>query len=188
MLVRSPERLLYVNPAFARIWGVAEDVFFSGIRVGESYVVPEDFDRVHNAFNDWLAGNQTSYNVEYRIRRPDGQIRWVHDHGAKIHNLQGEVHRVSGIVRDVTDQKRAEAILRESEERYRLLAENSSDLIMRIGSEGVLYASPASKLLLGLETDESRDPRICEKLVHPAYSSRRFACRGFFSENSKTSA
>lgn len=182
----NPERLLYVNPAFARIWGVAEDVFFSGIRVGESYVVPEDFERVHNAFNDWLAGSQTSYNVEYRIRRPDGQIRWVHDHGAKIHNLQGEVHRVSGIVRDVTDQKRAEAILRESEERYRLLAENSSDLIMRIGSEGVLYASPASKLLLGLETHEIRDPRLFEKLVHPDDASRLYAVRDAFMENSNT--
>jgi two-component system sensor kinase FixL len=182
----NPEQLLYVNPAFARIWGVAEDVFYSGVRVGESYIVPEDFDRVHQAFNDWLSGKLTSYNVEYRIRRPDGQIRWVHDHGAKIHNLKGEVHRVSGIVRDVTDQKRAEAILRESEERYRLLAENSSDLIMRISGEGVLYASPASKLLLGLEPHEVRDGRLFEKLVHPDDVQRLFAVRDVFMETGKT--
>lgn len=182
----NPERLLYVNPAFARIWGVAEDVFYSGVRVGESYIVPEDFDRVHQAFNDWLSGKTTSYNVEYRIRRPDGQIRWVHDHGAKIHNLKGEVHRVSGIVRDVTEQKRAEAILRESEERYRLLAENSSDLIMRISGVGVLYASPASRLLLGLEPHEVRDARLFEKLVHPDDVQRLFAVRDVFMETGKT--
>lgn len=182
----NPEQLLYVNPAFARIWGVAEDVFYSGVRVGESYIVPEDFDRVHQAFNDWLSGKLTSYNVEYRIRRPDSQIRWVHDHGAKIHNLKGEVHRVSGIVRDVTEQKRAEAILRESEERYRLLAENSSDLIMRISGDGVLYASPASKLLLGLEPHEVRDGRLFEKLVHPDDVQRLVAVREVFMETGKT--
>jgi two-component system sensor kinase FixL len=182
----NPEQLLYVNPAFSRIWGVAEDVFFSGVRVGESYIVAEDYQRVHNAFNDWLAGAKTSYNVEYRIRRPDGQTRWVHDHGAKIHNPKGEVHRVSGIVRDVTDQKRAEAILRESEERYRLLAENSSDLIMRIGSEGVVYASPASKLLLGLDPHEIKDGRLFEKLVHPDDAQRLLAVRDVFMQTGKT--
>ncbi len=182
----NPEKLLYVNPAFSRIWGVSEDVFFSGVRVGESYIVAEDFERVHNAFNNWLAGKQSSYDLEYRIRRPDGQIRWVHDHGAKIHNLKGQVHRVSGIVRDVTDQKRAEAILRESEERYRLLAENSSDLIMRIGEAGVVYASPASRLLLGLEPHEIKDGHIFEKLVHPDDMQRLLGVRDVFIETSKT--
>lgn len=182
----NPERLLYVNPAFARIWGLPEEDFYTGLRVGESLIVPDDFERVHNAFDEWVAGRSKSYNVEYRIRRPDGQLRWVHDHGAKIFNAKGEVYRVSGIVRDVTEQKRAEVILRESEERYRLLAENSSDLIMRIDREGkCLYASPASRLLLGLAPQDIKTGYIFGELVHPDDAPRLMAMRAAFRETGK---
>lgn len=185
----NPERLLYVNPAFARIWGVPEEQFFSGVRVGESFIVAEDYTRVHTEFEDWLAGKRPTYNVEYRIRRPDGQLRWIHDHGAKIFNASGEVNRISGIVRDVTDQKRAEVILRESEERYRLLAENSSDLILRLDAEGnCLYASPASRLLLGLDPREIKSGRIFEELVHPDDAARLSALREALVERGKTAS
>lgn len=182
----NPERLLYVNPAFARIWGLPEEEFYSGLRVGESFIVKEDFARVHTAFDEWLAGKRKSYNVEYRIVRPDGQLRWVHDHGAKIFDARGVLVRVSGIVRDVTDQKRAEVILRESEERYRLLAENSSDLIMRVDNEAnCVYASPASRLLLGLDPQDIKTGYIFSELVHPDDASRLFAVREAFRETGK---
>jgi PAS domain S-box-containing protein len=183
----NPERLLYVNPAFARIWGLPQDAFFSAPRVGESRIVPEDRGRIREHFNDWLADLRTSYNVEYRIQRPDGQQRWVHDHGAKIFDSHGKLYRVSGIVRDVTEQKRAEAILRESEVRYRLLAENSSDLIMRLNRQGVcLYASPASRLLLGLEPHEIKNERLFEELVHPDDAARLADLKRIFADGGKS--
>ena len=182
-----PERLLYVNPAFARIWGLPEDEFYTGLRVSEKYIVPEDRARIRTAFDDWVAGKRTSYNVEYRIRRPDGQLRWVHDHGAKIFDGRGEVYRVSGIVRDVTEQKRAEVILRDSEERYRLLAENSSDLIMRLDAAGnCLYASPASRLLLGVDPREIKSSRIFDERVHPDDAPRLASIREALAEGGKT--
>lgn len=182
----NPERLLYVNPAFALIWGLPQEAFYAGLRVGESRIVPADRQRVQHRFDEWLAGTRTSYDVEYRIERADGQLRWVHDHGAKIFNAQGELYRVSGIVHDVTDQKRAEVILRESEERYRLLAENSSDLIMRINRAGeCLYASPASLWLLGIEPLEIKDGRIFNELVHPDDVARLANVREAFSWTGK---
>ena len=183
----KPERLLYVNPAFTRIWGVPEDVFYNGLRVGEESIVAEDRERIRTAFDEWLNGQRSSYSVEYRIRRPDGQLRWVHDHGAKIFSGRGELYRVSGIVRDVTEQKRAEVILRESEERYRLLAENSSDLIMRLDAAGnCLYASPASRLLLGIDPREIKSSHLFDERVHPDDAARLTGLRDALAERGKT--
>jgi PAS domain S-box-containing protein len=182
----NPEKLLYVNPAFARIWGRKLEEFYEGVRVGEQYIVPEDRERVHQQFDNWLAGREASYNVEYRIGRPDGQLRWVHDIGAKIFNSKGELYRASGIVRDVTEQKRAEVILRESEERYRLLAENSSDLIMRVNRAGeCLYASPASRLLLGIDPLQIKSILLFQDLVHPDDAQRLAAVREAFTWTGK---
>lgn len=182
----NPEKLLYVNPAFARIWGRPREVFYEGVRIGEQQIVPEDRARVHQQFDAWLAGERSNYNLEYRIERPDGQQRWVHDIGAKIFNAQGDLYRASGIVRDVTEQKRAEVILRESEERYRLLAENSSDLIMRVNRAGeCLYASPASRLLLGIEPLQIKSGLIFQDLVHPDDAQRLAAVREAFTWTGK---
>lgn len=177
----QPERLLYVNPAFSHIWGVAQEALYAGLRVGLRHVIEEDRERASAALDEWLSGERKTYNIEYRILRPDGQLRWVHDTGAKIYNAAGKLYRVSGIVRDITDQKRAEVILRESEERYRVLAENSSDLIMRLNREGTcLYASPASRLLLGIEPTEIRSGRILDELIHPDDRPRLMAMREAF--------
>ncbi|MCI0356879.1 MAG: PAS domain S-box protein, partial [Planctomycetaceae bacterium] len=163
----APERLLYVNPAFLRIWGLPAEQLYGVVRGGEKWIHPADRRRIHDRFNDWLAGRVDSYDVEYRIDRPDGATRWVHDHGAKILDDEGRVFRASGIVRDITAHKSAEQALRESEGRYRLLADHSSDLIGRHTPAGRwLYVSPASQKILGYRPDElvGLDPF---EFIHP---------------------
>ncbi len=151
----NPERPLFINPAFERIWGVPATELYDRTRGGERWIHPEHRATVHERFNDWLAGLCDSFDMEYRIVRPDGHTRWVHDRGAKIYDARGKLYRASGIVRDITAQKQAQQDLRDSEARYRLLADHSTDLISRHGRDGKwLYLSPAARTILGYRPEE----------------------------------
>ncbi len=167
LIAVDPERLLYVNPAFERIWGVPAGELYDRVRGGEMWIHPGDRQRVHERFNDWLAGLCDSFDMEYRIVRPSGETRWVHDLGAKIFAEQGKLIRASGVVRDITAEKAAGQELRDSEARYRLLADHSTDLISRHSPDGRWrYLSPASVAMLGYRPDElvGLDPF---EFIHP---------------------
>jgi PAS domain S-box-containing protein len=59
-------------------------------------------------FTRWTAGENVSYHdAEYRITRPDGAVRWIHDGGVISFDKHGRPYRVSGISADVSDRKRA---------------------------------------------------------------------------------
>ena len=92
------------------------------------FIHPEDVPRVAEAFSSLVASPGSSVSVELRIRHRDGSWRAVEGVGKNLlHDPQ-----VRGIVanyREITERKRGEEALRESERRYRLLAENLSDVI-----------------------------------------------------------
>jgi PAS domain S-box-containing protein len=80
---------------------------------------PEDLARVVGGFRQALAEGRDHYEVEYRIVRPsDGQLRWIFGRGRVIRDAAGKPVRYSGVDIDITDRKRAEQQLRESEERF----------------------------------------------------------------------
>ena len=90
-------------------------------------------------------------SVEIRLRRKDGQPVWLLE---SAHLLVGDAI-LEGTVIDITDRKLAETALRDSEARYRLMAENSTDLISRTTPDGIfVYASDALRNLLGYEPAE----------------------------------
>ena len=104
----EPARLLYANPAFERIWGfpasmLAESVqpFLDSIHPDDLPAVTEVLDRQRN-----VAGG--SFDLLYRVVRPDGSIRWVRDHGSTLADDEGRPHRIVGIASDVTQTMLAE--------------------------------------------------------------------------------
>ena len=92
---------------------------------------------------------------EVRVRRKDGTVVWLEIGGAPVVDVAGNVVGSIGVHNDVTERRMAEEALRESEARYRLMAENSTDMISRTSNKGIiLYASDASRRLLGYEPSE----------------------------------
>ena len=106
-------RVLYVSPAYQAVWGRSPDTLYSDPESWKATIHEEDRDRVLRLLGERSrAGNQ---EVEYRILRPDGEIRWIRDLAFPVTNAAGDVERVVGVAADVTDRKAAEARMREAQ-------------------------------------------------------------------------
>lgn len=120
----------------------------------QELIHPGDRQRVWETVQQALQ-NRQPYQLEYRIRTAGGQEKWVWERGKGIYDAQGGVLHLEGFISDITDRKQAEDALRESENRYRAIIENTSDCVWRISIEGVTtFASPSVKKILGYEPDE----------------------------------
>jgi two-component system, cell cycle sensor histidine kinase and response regulator CckA len=105
--------MLYVSPAYERIWGRSCASLYANFMEWIEAIHPEDRQHVHtNFFEHSLQGD---YDEEYRIVRPDGSIRWIRDRGFPIQDRVGVPYRVVGIAEDITNRKLTEAALRRTE-------------------------------------------------------------------------
>ena len=107
----------YVSPAFERIWGRSAASLRANPHQWADFTVPEDRERVVGAFAA-LTGDAPSLDIEYRIVRPGGDIRWVRARGFQVRDAAGQLTRLTGIVTDITERKHVDDTLRESEERF----------------------------------------------------------------------
>ena len=107
----NPERVLYVSPAFESLWGVTAEELYRDPRLWVQAIHPEDRSRITSDFEQWLQGTIANYRVVYRIVRPDGSVRWILDNGAQIRDAQGALSYVSGVAKDITEEKVAKDAL-----------------------------------------------------------------------------
>jgi len=115
LLSPDEKRHLYVSPAFERIWGWPREVLYSDPRAWRAAIHPEDREAVE-ATHDAAPADEAC-DLEYRIVRPDGTIRWIRDRSFPVRDEKGAVYRYAGIAEDVTDHRARVEALRESEER-----------------------------------------------------------------------
>ncbi len=98
-------KLVYISPAYEEVWGRSCGSLSEMSRTWLDTVHAEDHARLIEATATVQTGGE--YDLEYRIVRPDGEVRWVRDRAFSIANVSGEVYRVAGIVDDVTERKQA---------------------------------------------------------------------------------
>ncbi len=108
----AARRIQYVSPAYETIWGRSAD----SLRSSEDWlqtIHADDRARVEEILE--CATDEGGYNVEYRIARPDGGIRWVRDRGFAIPNGSSTSYRMAGIASDVTVMRQRDAKLQQTQ-------------------------------------------------------------------------
>lgn len=116
---------LVVNDRWAEMLGYSREEIEATAHMWESLMHPDDRPRVQAALQAHLDGKTAYYETEHRLRTKAGGWLWILDKGAITHrDNAGRPLRAVGTHLDITDRKRAETALRDSEEKYRRIFEN----------------------------------------------------------------
>ncbi|MCB2205580.1 PAS domain S-box protein [bacterium] len=127
----------------------------------------EDQGRLEELLRDHLDGVTDFYQAETWMISAKGDWKWILERGKTVeYDSSGRPLRVSGTYLDLTERKYAEVALEDSERKFRLLAENSTDIIWTADAElNLTFVSPSSEFILGYTPDQVMKLGF-EKLVH----------------------
>ena len=162
--------LVYVSPQARELLGVDPEGWLGSAEHWLSNIHPDDRERVRQE-NDRADASGDPFSCEYRILMPDGRVVWLRDEASLIRDEDGGPLYWQGVMLDITRRMHAEEQLREAEERYRALVEQTpvvTYLDALDPSSATLYISPQVGSLLGYTPEEiTAIPPIWPELIHP---------------------
>ena len=134
MWLRTYQKMLYINPAYEKVFGQrCEDAYKNPNHFLE-VIIPEDREQVINTFkNEYLKGE--NFNQEYRIRRPDGEVRWIWARTFQFEVLGLQETRTVGIAQDITTLKQTEIALIQAKEAAELANRAKSEFLANMSHE-----------------------------------------------------
>lgn len=114
--IRSPDlrEVYYISPAYERIWGRSVESLYANPQKWADFIHPEDRKRVIDSFTSLVVA-ESDLNSEYRIVRPDGEIRWVCARGFPVKDATEKLIRYAGIITDITERKQLEDQFRQAQ-------------------------------------------------------------------------
>lgn len=100
----SKEEMVYVSPAYEKIWGRPVESLYASPKSFLEAIHPDDRQQVERALRSQTSG---LYEQEYRVVKPSGEVRWVKDRAFPVRDDKGHVFRVAGIAEDITPLREA---------------------------------------------------------------------------------
>jgi PAS domain S-box-containing protein len=108
-------KMIYLSPSYEKVWGrTRQSVYDHPLSFIEA-LHPEDRERVSVLLEEH---GDRHRDHEYRIVKPDGTVRWIHDRAFPVRDKNRNVEMMTGVARDITDRKLDQETLRESEEKF----------------------------------------------------------------------
>ncbi len=129
-------RFLRVNAKFCELTGYSAEELAT--MTPTRLDIAEDLGADLKMIRSLLRGDVASYDLEKRYLRKDGKVIWVHANATLVRDDDGRPKLTMGVIQDITERKRVEQALRESEERLRAAAGAVSDLIWTNSAEGLM--------------------------------------------------
>ncbi|NEU30320.1 EAL domain-containing protein [bacterium LRH843] len=186
-IVDRDEQIIDNNPAFETMYGYTKDEI---IGKNISILIPEGETRAAALYEMIFAG-ESAQDIEVVRRRKDGSIVDVSLSLSPLRNAEGTITSIVAYTRDISEKKKQERLVIESEARYRLITENMTDLVAQVDADGaMIYASPSFQKVVGRQPragekecftyihEEDRDQVInCFKNVIADQRNGRFECR-----------
>lgn len=136
------------------LWGFAPGEFGGTYAAFAARVHPDDLAAVNAEVERCIAA-RAPFAAEFRVRWPDGTILWVHGRGEFAFDAAGRPQQMLGVVMDVTERRRAEEALRDSEQRFRTVVDQAADaIVIANASGGYDHCNAAACALFGYSRDE----------------------------------
>ncbi len=155
----------FFNSSLCRIIGYPKEEMIG--MDNRQYTDKEGAKKLFHVFNQVYKTGEPSKEFDWQIIRKDGTKRHIEASVSLLKDSSGNASGFRGIVRDITERKEIEDKLRESEQMFRTLTEQSSDIIALVNREGVVtYENPATEKILGFKAEERIGGNIFDHLHH----------------------
>jgi two-component system sensor histidine kinase UhpB len=135
---------VFISPVVDEVFGYSpEEVLEGGRELWYGSIHPDDLEQVQAAHTA-LAEDEAQFDIEYRVRRKDGEWIWIHDRAIRSYKEEGTGYAY-GMFSDITDRKRAEKALGASEQRFREMADLLPQTVYETNLQGqITFANEKS--------------------------------------------
>jgi len=166
-MIDPDDRLVFANARFLAFFGRTLDDMTSGRWDWTSDVHPEDLPEIKRRWFEAIR-LQESVEFEHRVRRYDGEYRWVHETEVARFSPEGEFLGFVGALVDITDRKRAEAAFRASEASARAILDTALDAIITMDESGrVVEFNQAASRIFGYPRQQAVGQELAALIIPP---------------------
>ena len=129
----SSDRILYVSPAYEEIWGQSCESLYANPTSWSEAIHPDDRALAYRKFQEgWSVGH---YDVDFRIVRPDGSIRWIQTRAFPVRDDAGKLVRIAGVAKDITKRQQDKDRILQLAERLTTTLESITDAFFTVDRE-----------------------------------------------------
>lgn len=157
---------IFFSARWKAMRGYADHEIADSLDEWRSRIHPDDMDRVLGAVDAYLANQRPDFCEEYRVQRKDGSYMWILDRGIALWDSDGQPVRMAGSETDITERKRAEDALRESEARTRSIIETALDAVITVDRDGLVTAwNSQAERTFGYSAQEAMGRKLSDLII-----------------------